>query len=74
MTDHPMTDAICDQIQDSVYPCDPDNMRAGADWQLEQVIEWVSKFGGYLFEDLWQKDEFISELKKEMRPNTTQDN
>ena len=40
---HPLTDEICDQIQDSIYPCDPANMRAAADWQLEQVIEFIAK-------------------------------
>jgi hypothetical protein len=65
---HPLTDEICDQIQDSIHPCDPENMRAAADWQLEQVIDWVSKFGWYLFEHPCQKHEFISELKKAMRP------
>jgi hypothetical protein len=24
---HPLTDEICDQIQDSIHPCDPENMR-----------------------------------------------
>ncbi len=65
---HPLTDRICDQIHDSFYPCDPGDMRTAADWQLEQVIEWVSKFGWYLFEHPCQKHEFISELKKAMRP------
>jgi len=67
---HPLTDEICDQIQDSVHPCDPENMRAAADWQLEQVIEWLEvnliKHGfhegyAYLYKD----------LKKAMRPTTT---
>jgi len=40
---HPLTDEICDQIQDSVHPCDPENMRAAADWQLEQVIKWLNE-------------------------------
>ena len=38
---HPLTDEICDQIQDSIHPCDPANMRAAADWQLEQVIRFL---------------------------------
>ena len=38
---HPLTDEICDQIKDSVHPCDPENMRAAADWQLEQVIQFL---------------------------------
>jgi len=67
---HPLTDEICDQIQDSVHPCDPENMRAAADWQLEQVIEWLEvnliKHGfhegyAYLYKD----------LKKAMRPTNT---
>ena len=41
MTNHPLTDEICDQIQDSIHPCDPANMRAAADWQLEQVIRFL---------------------------------
>jgi len=36
MTKHPLNDEICDQIQDSIHPCDPENMRAAADWQLEK--------------------------------------
>jgi hypothetical protein len=49
-------------------------MRVAADWQLQQVIHWVSKFGWYLFEHPYQKHEFISELKKAMRPTTQEDN
>jgi len=74
MTEQQLTDAICDQIQDSVHRWGRDNMRAAADLQLEQVIDWVSKFGWYLFEHPWQKDEFIRELKKAMRPTTQENN
>jgi len=38
-----MTDKICDSIQDSIHPCDPENMRAAADWQLEQCLEEVKR-------------------------------
>ena len=76
---HPLTDEICEGL--SCFPfedCDEEgimtDMRAAADWQLEQVIDWVSKFGWYLFEHPCQKHEFISELKKAMRPTTTQEN
>ena len=38
---HPLTDEICDQIQDSIHPCAPEDMRAAADWQLELCIIWL---------------------------------
>mgnify|MGYP003656758932 CR=1 FL=1 len=35
---HTLTDEICYQIQGvDGYPCDPQDMRSAADWQLEQV-------------------------------------
>ena len=43
MTDqHPLTDEICDQIQDSIHPCDPENMQTAADWQLEKCDDELS--------------------------------
>ena len=76
---HPLTDEIIDTFASTQYDVfeeiggidlgyDYDDLRSAADWQLEQVIEWVSKFGWYLFEYPYQKHEFISELKKAMRP------
>ena len=56
---HPLTDEICDQIQDSIYPCDPANMRAAADWQLEKIMAWGYK---HLYPDQ------ILALADEMRP------
>jgi len=51
---HPLTDEICDQIQDSVHPCDPENMRAAADWQIEQVLKWLNEhLEDYLCEDYY---------------------
>ena len=44
---HPLTDEICLLIDDSSMIDEDDwrgYMRAGADWQLEQVIEWL-EFG-----------------------------
>jgi hypothetical protein len=49
MTDqHPLTDEIIEEIAHSGYIDDygrynyaADDMRAAADWQLEQVIEWL---------------------------------
>ena len=59
---HPLTDEICDQIQDSTYPCDPDNMRAAADWQLEKIMAWGYK---HLYPDQ------ILALAEEMRPTAS---
>jgi hypothetical protein len=78
---HPLTDEIIEEIaQFEPDLTDPlrlnrtNDMRAATDWQLEQVIDWVSKFGWYLFEHPCQKHEFISELKKIMRPQQQEKN
>jgi len=77
---HPLTDEICDQITDELgYYTIENAMRACADWQLEQVIEWFTKTGsGYLVQDLEIRtilepddddDVFcVQDLKKAMRP------
>ncbi len=76
---HPLTDEICDQIQDSIHPCDPENMRAaydrGRDDQLEKVINWIEDEGFYdhITYDLdygvqTYESGFIAKLKKAMRP------
>ena len=45
MTNHPLTDEICRHLADTedrpFTAIEMDNMRAAADWQLEQVIEWL---------------------------------
>ena len=74
MTDHPLTDHICDQIQDSVHPCDPENMRSAADWQLEQVIEWFGECDDYELASWEQHVKMISDLKEAMRPTIQEDN
>jgi hypothetical protein len=71
MTDqHPLTDEIIEEI--ARFDPDEDDMRAafdkGADWRLEQVIEWVSKSGWYFFEHSMYEMDFIYELKRAMRP------
>ena len=40
---HPLTDEICHQITWAVRykTSDENDMRAAADWQLEEVIEWL---------------------------------
>ena len=48
MTEHPLTDDICLAIDDNpsvAYSCFDwkGSMRTAADWQLEQVIEWLDE-------------------------------
>ena len=84
---HPLTDKICSQIIGDwvIHTYDGDIMRAAADWQLEQVIEWFSKTRtGYLVQDLeirsnLQPDDdddvlFITDLKEAMRPQQQENN
>ena len=68
MTEHPLTDEICDMIQDSTHPCDPANMRAAADWQLQEVLKFMKKH-----EQLFGGSGMIFILEDAMRPNTTQE-
>jgi hypothetical protein len=69
---HPLTDEICDQIQDSVHPCDPADMRAAADWQLEQVIEWIKECPNYDLDFHSECRRMIADLKQAMRPQQQQ--
>ena len=70
MTNHPLTDEICKTIyctwpeeHQTSLVCD--NMRAAADWQLEQVIDWGYK---HLYPDQ------INDLVEAMRPTFTLEN
>jgi hypothetical protein len=70
---HPLTDEICDQIQDSVHPCDPENMRTAADWQLEQMMEWLDEHLSNYSDAPWLGScesilDLEDHLKKAMRP------
>jgi len=88
---HPLTDKICRVIEADLvrkwgfdyddYMC----MRAGADWQLEQVVEWLRNnldSGCYLtsvgypgkgYRDEIDTYEVVEDLQKAMRP-TQEDN
>tara|TARA_X000000368_G_scaffold4734_2_gene3642 strand:+ start:208 stop:528 length:321 start_codon:yes stop_codon:yes gene_type:complete len=47
---HPLTDKICLAIDDNSMIDEDDwmgYMRAGADWQMEQVIEWLKSQENY---------------------------
>ena len=86
MTDHPLTDEICYQI--TIHSTDAQgnlldaygDLRAAADWQLEQVIEWIEENGYeyvcYHYELGCQSDfsAMMSDLKKAMRPQQQEDN
>ena len=66
---HPLTDEMCTEIQMKFHAC-PDNwhyedMRAAADWQLEQVIEYLENNLEFALD--WS-DTFIDRFKKAMRP------
>ena len=72
---HPLTDEICLAIDDNAM-IDSDDwkgaMRAGADWQLEQVIKWLEET-----EDeqcYYDTIIYASDLKKAMRPTTQENN
>ena len=81
---HPLTDEICldlmldewlDEWNDDGYVM---GMRAGypalraaADWQLEQVIEWLK---GELYYRSDIDPNLLSDLKQAMRPQQQEDN
>ena len=76
MTDqhpHPLTDEICEDLWQwfPKYSCEIEDadvrkvMRAAADWQLEQVIEWGTK---YLYPDQ------LLALTDAMRPQQQENN
>ena len=75
MTDHPLTDKTCFNILSNKYDISwqvwhkyqntVDLMRAAADWQLEQVLEWSYR---YLYPDQ------VNSLREAMRPQQQQEN
>ena len=76
MTQHPLTDDI---ISTQDWPCgddgyevyyDEDTLRAATDWQLEQVEKWLKDNAAvYAYQG-----NLLNDLRKAMRPNTTQEN
>ena len=74
---HPLTDelidglACCTQaftqpLTDEKYDAIAESMRAAADWQLKQVVEWM-KDGGYA-------TDLLLDLKAAMRPQQQENN
>ena len=75
---HPLTDEMMEAIHGNrpgySNPFDEDDMRAAADWQLEQVIEWVKHCRGYRLELASETWNFVQDLKAAMRPQQQEDN
>ena len=86
---HPLTDEMCEQIAptsqwsgdigDVVFR--HSDMRAAADWQLEQVINWIKENGqDYVYYDhslgyeMLSLNDFIADLREVMRPQQKEDN
>ena len=69
MTDqHPLTDQVIHEEFLSKYCYTEHDLRAAADWQLEQVIEWLkSNTACYV-----ALEGFLDDLKQAIRPTTTQ--
>ena len=81
MTDqHPLTDEIMYELHGDKRgysnPFDADDMRAAADWQLEQVIAWLEdsledhRYSGIGILVDW----VIEDLREAMRPTTQENN
>jgi len=96
---HPLTDETCEDLSSCITiltaPGDPDpyicpqyiadDMRAAADWQLKQVIEWLKSnlHQEYYLEYSWDSeyrnkgvaeidvDSVVEDLREAMRPTTT---
>ena len=72
---HPLTDDLAENIAPDVQwddYGDPifrySDMRAAANWQLEQVIEWIKECPNYDLETHAGLGRMIQDLKAAMRP------
>ena len=79
MTEHPLTDKMIQAISHNIHAYDDTrpfraDMRAAADWQLKQVIEWIK--GRPNYDPLYLHSEcrrMIADLKEAMRPQQQQE-
>jgi len=79
MTDqHPLTDEICEGLV--TFPLESEHdyieMRAAADWQLEQVIDWLKNCNmnhSLSYDGEYRSDRYlvINAFREAMRPTTT---
>ena len=61
---HPLTDKICGDIAENLPDYNAETcMRSAADWQLEQVIEYIVANDWFA-----EPGRRIAELRKAMRP------
>ena len=72
---HPLTDETCRAIDDKASTKTnnwKDCMRAGADWQLEQVIEWMrDNLQDHRYSGIGiLVDYVIEDFREAMRPTT----
>jgi len=93
MTDqHPLTNKDLEALEESMVriilwngglsqclPSDFDLARAAADWQLEQVLEWLKEHAGeYAYEDYYgpcfNDNGLLDDLRKAMRPQQQKEN
>ena len=73
---HPLTDETIENIAPSAQWAGDigdtvfrhDDMRAAADWQLEQVIDWLKECPSYDLETYAGLGRMIQDLKTAMRP------
>ena len=76
---HPLTDEIIEELAEDILCYEYNvrvfnqDMRAAADWQLEQVIEWLrDSLQDHRYSGIGIDVEYVIEdLQKEMRPTTT---
>lgn len=73
-TNHPLTNERCEalfilRLNDAFNPVRVgDAMRAAADWQLEQVLEWMEECPNYDLNGESEHRKMIEHLKESMRP------
>ena len=81
MTEHPLTDEICEGLV--TFPLESEHdyieMRAAADWQLEQAVEWLENCNmdhSLSYEGEYLNDRYlvVNTFKEAMRPTQEDDN
>jgi hypothetical protein len=66
---HPLTDKMCGDIAENLPDYNAETcMRAAADWQLEQVIEWLEYYPIKDVLDTGGYSALIKDFKEAMRP------
>jgi hypothetical protein len=85
---HPLTNKDLEALEESMVriilgrlclPSDFDLARAAADWQLEQVLEWLKEHAGeYAYEDYYgpcfNDNGLLDDLGEAMRPQQQKEN